>query len=147
MSIKGQGHSLTLVKGHSDFKVKCLTFGLYTQVSNSGPHGPLVLFSWPHYVLRMPKFNRSKSITRLTAANRHYYQFIYLYIEPFISTKLFKSSNTVAHPEVSIALSLWLPFCCIVQRTCAFFECKIMISFFRNQNKYLRFNRTRDVWK
>ena len=42
LSIKGQGHSLTLVKGHSDFKVKCLTFGLYTQVSNSGPHGPLV---------------------------------------------------------------------------------------------------------
>ena len=23
--IKGQGHPLTLVKGHSDFKVKCLT--------------------------------------------------------------------------------------------------------------------------
>ena len=45
MSIKGQGHSLTLVKGHSDFKVKCLTFGLYTQVSNSGPLGPLVLIS------------------------------------------------------------------------------------------------------
>ena len=42
MSINGQGHSLTLVKGHSDFKVKCLTFGLYTQVSNSGPLGPLV---------------------------------------------------------------------------------------------------------
>ena len=35
--------SLTLVKGHSDFEVKCLTFGLYTQVSNSGPLGPLVL--------------------------------------------------------------------------------------------------------
>ena len=43
MSIKGEGHSLTLVKGHSDFIVKCLTFGLYTQVSDSGPHGPLVL--------------------------------------------------------------------------------------------------------
>ena len=42
LSIKGQGHSLTLVKGHSDFKIKCLTFGLYTQVSNSGSHGPLV---------------------------------------------------------------------------------------------------------
>ena len=37
MSIKCQGHSLTLVKGHSDFKLKCLTFGLYTQVSDSGP--------------------------------------------------------------------------------------------------------------
>ena len=45
LSIKGLRHSLTLVKGHSDFKVKCLTFGMYTQVSNSGPHGPLVLFS------------------------------------------------------------------------------------------------------
>ena len=43
MSISGQGHSLTLVKGHSDFKVECLTFGLYTQVSNSGPLGPLVI--------------------------------------------------------------------------------------------------------
>ena len=42
MSIKGQCHSLTLVKGHSDFKVKCLTFGLYNQVSDSGPQGPLV---------------------------------------------------------------------------------------------------------
>ena len=31
-----------LVKGHSDFKVKCLTFGLYTQVSDSGSLGPLV---------------------------------------------------------------------------------------------------------
>ena len=39
-----------LVKGHSDFKVKCLTFGLYTQVSDSGPLGPLVYFSmlWMH---------------------------------------------------------------------------------------------------
>ena len=44
MSIEGQGHSLTLVKGHSDFKVKCLTFGLYTQVSDSGPLGPLVCY-------------------------------------------------------------------------------------------------------
>ena len=31
-----------LVKGHSDFKVKLFDFGLYTQVSDSGPHGPLV---------------------------------------------------------------------------------------------------------
>ena len=31
-----------VVKGHSDVKVKCLTFGLYTQVSDSGPLGPLV---------------------------------------------------------------------------------------------------------
>ena len=45
MSINGQCHSLTLIKGHSDFEVKCLTFGLYTQVSDSGPLGPLVLFS------------------------------------------------------------------------------------------------------
>ena len=28
---------------HSDFKVKCLTFGLYTQVNELGPLGPLVL--------------------------------------------------------------------------------------------------------
>ena len=34
-----------LVKGHSDFKVKCLTFGLYTQVSDSGPLGPLVVLN------------------------------------------------------------------------------------------------------
>ena len=34
-----------LVKGHSDVKVKCLTFGLYTQVSDSGPLGPLVFKS------------------------------------------------------------------------------------------------------
>ena len=32
----------TIVNGHSDFKVKCLTFGLYTQLSDSGPQGPLV---------------------------------------------------------------------------------------------------------
>ena len=37
-------HTNDLVKGHSDFKVKCLTFGLYTQVSDSGPLGPLVIF-------------------------------------------------------------------------------------------------------
>ena len=42
MSIKGQGHSLTLVRGHSDVNVQCLTFGLYTQASDSGPYGPLV---------------------------------------------------------------------------------------------------------
>ena len=34
-----------LVKCHSDFKVKCLTFGLYTQVSDSGPLGPLVVWA------------------------------------------------------------------------------------------------------
>ena len=44
MSIKGQGHSLTLVKVHLDFKAKCMTVGLYTQVSDSGPLGPLVFF-------------------------------------------------------------------------------------------------------
>ena len=31
-----------LVKGHSDFKVKVFDFGRYTQVSDSGPHDPLV---------------------------------------------------------------------------------------------------------
>ena len=35
-----------LVKGHSDFKVKCLTFGLFTQVSDSGPLDPLVSVLW-----------------------------------------------------------------------------------------------------
>ena len=44
--IKDQGHSLTFVKGHSDFKVKCLSFGLYTQVSDSGPLGSLVRFAF-----------------------------------------------------------------------------------------------------
>ena len=53
MSIKGQGHSFTLVKVHSDFKVKCLTFGLYTQVSDSGPLGPLVLVLCPFVILHM----------------------------------------------------------------------------------------------
>ena len=51
MSIKGQGHSLTLVKGHSYFKVKCLTFGLYTQVSDSGPLGPLFIAGRPKAAL------------------------------------------------------------------------------------------------
>ena len=51
MSIKGQGHSFTLVKVHSDFKVKCLTFGLYTQVSDSGPLGPLVIAGRPKAAL------------------------------------------------------------------------------------------------
>ena len=46
LSIKGQGYSFTLVKGHSDFIVKCLTFGLYTQVSDSGPHALLFHLLW-----------------------------------------------------------------------------------------------------
>ena len=53
MSINGQGHSLTLVKGHSDFKVKCLNLGLYTQVSDSGPLGPLVYIYIPIQVLNI----------------------------------------------------------------------------------------------
>ena len=32
-----------LVKGHSDFTVTLFDFGRYTQVSDSGPHGSLVL--------------------------------------------------------------------------------------------------------
>ena len=55
MSIKGQGRSLILVKGHSVFKAKYLTFGLYTQVSDSGPLGPLVSFS-DLYVFRFNSF-------------------------------------------------------------------------------------------
>ena len=59
MSIKGQGHSFTLVKVHSDFKVKCLTFGLYTQVSDSGPLGPLVVVFRGQYEsakIKIPKY-------------------------------------------------------------------------------------------
>ena len=37
------GSFFDLVKGHSDFKVKLFDFGRYAQVSDSGPHGPLVL--------------------------------------------------------------------------------------------------------
>ena len=58
MSIKGQGHSFTLVKVHSDFKVKCLTFGLYTQVSDSGPLGPLVLNVQIRYASATNDFHR-----------------------------------------------------------------------------------------
>ena len=43
MSIKGQGHSFTFSKvTQIDFKVKLFGFGQYTQVSDTGPHGPLV---------------------------------------------------------------------------------------------------------
>ena len=34
-----------LDKGHSDFKVILFDFGRYTQVSDSGPRGPLVLIA------------------------------------------------------------------------------------------------------
>ena len=37
-----------LVKGHSDFKVKLFDFGRYTQVSDPGPHGPLVFLVMSH---------------------------------------------------------------------------------------------------
>ena len=56
MSIKGQGHSLTLVKGNLDFKVKCLTFGLYNQVSDLGPQGPLVFNLKPFYIQQSLRF-------------------------------------------------------------------------------------------
>ena len=66
MSIEGQGHSLTLVKGHSDFKVKCLTFGLYTQVSDSGPLGPLVLkFADENFVVCFSVVKELKRQSRL----------------------------------------------------------------------------------
>ena len=66
MSIKCQGHSLTLVKGHSltlvkghsDIKVKCLTFGLYTQVSDAGPQGPLVIYPSIHPSRTLPAINK-----------------------------------------------------------------------------------------
>ena len=65
MSIKGHGHSLTLVKGHSDFKVKCLTFGLYTQMSDSGPYGPLVSSHEPRApasIICRQHFHRTSSL-------------------------------------------------------------------------------------
>ena len=46
-----------LLKGHSDFKVKCLTFGLYTQVSDSGPLGPLVCMNFKNFPLNSIKFS------------------------------------------------------------------------------------------
>ena len=56
-----------LVKGHSDFKVKCLTFGLYTQVSDSGPLGPLVV----------KDFKISKFLSPLMKLNHIWYDYIY----------------------------------------------------------------------
>ena len=50
MKLSEYQKSLILVKGHSDFKAKCLTFGLYTQVSDSGPQGPLVIFTTNHHL-------------------------------------------------------------------------------------------------
>ena len=53
-------HSLTLVKGHSDFKVRCLTFGLYTQVSHSGSKA--LLFRYKNRkVWKIPKFDLTLS--------------------------------------------------------------------------------------
>ena len=49
-----------LVKGHSDFKVKLFDFGRYTQVSDSGPHGPLVELYLCFVVGHVPyKFQRN----------------------------------------------------------------------------------------
>ena len=53
-----------LVKGHSDFKVKCLTFGLYTQVSDSGPLGPLV------FLLTVRQRRRPKRLKRASLTSR-----------------------------------------------------------------------------
>ena len=58
-----------LVKGHSDVKVKCLTFGLYTQVSNSGPLGPLVYFSTNRNCLFSSYFIGRDIFTCLKASN------------------------------------------------------------------------------
>ena len=54
-----------LVKGHSDFKVKCLTFGLYTQVSDSGPLGPLVLLLMENPVSKQFRPDQSHVICHL----------------------------------------------------------------------------------
>ena len=89
VSIKSQGHSLTLVKGLSDFKVKCLTFGLYTQVSDSWPHGPLVFFvflslvlssdhdfSWAHaflFIFFASRLNNPTTIETVEHTNNGFY--------------------------------------------------------------------------
>ena len=62
MSIKGQRHSLNLAKGHSDFKVM-FDFGLYTQVSDSGPHGPLVSSSFTSYWVQL--FRTTSAYSRM----------------------------------------------------------------------------------
>ena len=54
-----------LVKGHSDFKVKCLTFGLYTQVSDSGPLGPLVSSKY-FFIFKREKMRNDKRIRKYT---------------------------------------------------------------------------------
>ena len=60
-----------LVKGHSDFKVKCLTFGLYTQVSDSGPLGPLVSFLWCIPRIQMSKVDHmAQHLSCLTDSER-----------------------------------------------------------------------------
>ena len=56
-----------LVKGHSDFKVKCLTFGLYTQVSDSGPLGPLVSYILTPFPIFFTKFLYFSKCCRLSA--------------------------------------------------------------------------------
>ena len=72
LSINGQGHSLTLVKGHSDFKVKCLTFGLYTQVSDSGPLGPLVYTSQSRARIRkLPVHDHMTHVVRIGILTGH----------------------------------------------------------------------------
>ena len=91
MSIKGQGHSLTLVIGHSDFKVKCLTFGLYTEVSDSGPHGPLVCLCKKTIELFPLKVYAYSLYRVLKSWNKQMWAVLYLHKIPFwIWTELSK---------------------------------------------------------
>ena len=91
VSINGQGHSLTLVKGHSDFKVKCLNLGLYTQVSDSGPLGPLVYYRNLNYYI--------KAMVRKQADDQ-----IYQIDQPLYRSSLLRV-NTMSLSTVSILIS------------------------------------------
>ena len=64
-----------LVKGHSDFKVKCLTFGLYTQVSDSGPLGPLVLTNSASDLLITGKIIKSQMHSKFYNLPKSYFPF------------------------------------------------------------------------
>ena len=75
-----------LVKGHSDFKVKCLTFGLYTQVSDSGPLGPLVYLSKSE-IMFLIWINQTHpwSMRSATCKNEDpAFHFLMIFLDPYI---------------------------------------------------------------
>ena len=51
MSIKGQDHSLTLAKGHSEFKVKCLTLGFIIRWAFQGLMALLLFFFYYFFLI------------------------------------------------------------------------------------------------